>query len=65
MSKFTKNDPKNGPIYPACDGTEKPFQVNGVRWLYVWQPSTRRHGYLNLNTDIVEWNRDFHPANQF
>lgn len=38
----------------ACGGTEVPFAHNGAEWLYVWNPSTGEHGYLNLGTDIVE-----------
>ena len=41
----------------ACGGSEIPFVVNGTRWLYVWNGT--EHGYLNLDTDIVETNRDF------
>jgi hypothetical protein len=55
-------DPRNGPVIAACGGTEQPFTVNGRRWLYVYQPSSHRHGYLNLDTDITEWHRSFHPA---
>lgn len=51
-----------GMIVPACGGTEEPFVVNGTRWLYVYQASSGRHGYYNMDTDIVEWSRDFHPA---
>jgi hypothetical protein len=53
--------PDNGPIYPACGGTEEPFTVNGTTWLYVWQPSSGCHGYLNMTTDVVEWNSEFSP----
>jgi hypothetical protein len=55
--------PDNGPIFPACGGTETPVMINGTRWLYVWQPTSRCHGWLNMTTDIVEWDREFHPAN--
>ena len=48
---------------PACDGLEKPFTIHGTRWLYVWNPGQRIHGYLNLDTDMVETSRDFHPTN--
>jgi len=37
----------------ACGGKEVPFTVNGTEWLYVWNPRTGEHGYLNLGTDIV------------
>ena len=48
--------------YPACSGLEKPFTVNGVRWLYVWNPAKQVHGYLNLDTDIVETDVNFKPG---
>ena len=38
---------------PACGGNEVPFTHNGTRWLYVFNPGIRKHGYLNLNTDQV------------
>ncbi len=37
----------------ACGGHEEPFTHDGTEWLYVWNPSTGDHGYLNLGTDIV------------
>jgi hypothetical protein len=43
-----------GNWYPACGGTETEFRSRGgLRLLYVWQPSTGNHGYLNLDTDIL------------
>ena len=39
---------------PGCGGTEVPFTYSGVRYLYVWQPSTGKHGWLNMDTDIVQ-----------
>ena len=44
---------------PACGGMETVFQHNGTRWLYVFNPYRRQHGYLNLDTDIVEFEIDF------
>lgn len=45
---------ENGVWTPACGGTETEFKTrNGHRLLYVWQQSTGRHAYLNLDTDIV------------
>jgi hypothetical protein len=39
---------------PACGGTEVPFITrNRYRLIYCWQPSTGRHAYLNLDTDII------------
>jgi hypothetical protein len=40
-------------VVPACGGLEEPFFFNGTRWLYVWDSSTKEHGYLNLDTDII------------
>lgn len=51
-----------GRLVPACGGLERPFTVRGVRWLYCWHTAAKRHVYLNLDTDIAEWHRDFHPA---
>jgi len=39
---------------PGANGTEVPGLRNG-RWvLYVFNPHTRRHGWLDLSTDVVE-----------
>lgn len=43
-----------GPWLPACNGTETPFvSRSGRRLLYVWQPSTGKHAYLDCDTDTV------------
>lgn len=40
---------------PAGGGYEVPLSArNGTRFLYVWNPRTRKHAYLNLDTDIIE-----------
>ncbi len=39
---------------PACGGAEEPFTHEGVRWLYVWNPATGEHAYLNLDTDLAQ-----------
>lgn len=49
-------------LVPACGGTEKPFTVNGRRWLYCWDRETSQHYYLDVDRDVVVWNRAFHPA---
>lgn len=49
-------------LRPACGGLEKPFTVNGRRWLYCYQPGAGKHCYLNLDTDIATYHRSFHPA---
>jgi hypothetical protein len=47
-------DRSQGNWYPACGGTETPFiSRSGHRLLYVWQPITCTHAYLNCDTDIV------------
>lgn len=38
---------------PACGGTEVPFLLHGVRWLYVYNCATHKHGWLNMGQDIV------------
>jgi hypothetical protein len=43
---------EQGPWYPASGGTETPFVTrSGYRLLYMFQPSTRTHAHLNLDTD--------------
>jgi hypothetical protein len=43
-----------GNWYPACQGTETEFKTrSGRRLLYCWQPSTGRHAYLDLDSDII------------
>ena len=39
---------------PACGGTETPFKSrSGITMLYCWNPATRDHAYLNVDTDII------------
>jgi len=39
---------------PACGGTETPFRArSGATLLYCFNPATRQHAYLNVNTDII------------
>lgn len=43
-----------GDWFPANGGTEVPFTTrSGHRLLYVWQPRSGRHAYLNLGTDLI------------
>lgn len=43
-----------GNWYPANGGTETEFKTRlGRRLLYCWQPSTGRHAYLDVATDII------------
>ena len=45
---------EQGSWYPACGGTETVFTSRtGIRLLYVWQPTTGNHAYLNVDTDII------------
>lgn len=45
---------EQGNWFPACDGTEKPFTTRtGKRLLYVWQPTTGKHAYLDLGSDMI------------
>ena len=37
----------------ACGGMESPFEKNGVRYLYVFNPASHKHGWLDLGQDIV------------
>jgi hypothetical protein len=43
-----------GDWYPGCGGTEVPFTTRtGARLLYVYQPSTGRHAYLDMGSDMI------------
>jgi len=45
---------EQGNWFPACDGTETPFTArSGRRLLYCYQPSTGRHAYLDLESDMI------------
>jgi hypothetical protein len=45
---------EQGNWIPACGGTEVPFFTrSGRRLLYVWQPSTGKHAYLDCNSDLI------------
>jgi hypothetical protein len=45
---------EQGNWVPACDGTEVAFWTrSGRRLLYCWQPSTGRHAYLDVQTDLI------------
>ncbi len=52
--KLAQQKREQGNWYPACGGTETPFHTRtGYRLLYVWQPTTGNHAYLNLDTDMI------------
>lgn len=43
----------NGAWIPACGGTEKPFTArNGRRLQYMFQPSSGKHAYYDLDQDM-------------
>lgn len=48
----------NGNWIPACGGTETEFTMNGTRLLYCWQPTSGKHAYLNLDTDMIMSDED-------
>ncbi|NQV82383.1 MAG: hypothetical protein HQ494_01070 [Rhodospirillales bacterium] len=59
MADF-KTDPRaaklkdQGTWVGASGGTESSFTSrSGIRMLYCWNPTTRQHAYLNLDTDII------------
>lgn len=44
---------EQGNWVPACGGTEVPFLTRSrKRLLYMWQPSTGRHAYLDMDSDM-------------
>lgn len=54
---------EQGNWIPACGGTEVPFLTRtGKRLLYVYQPSTGRHAYLDLGTDLILTNEEARAA---
>lgn len=39
---------------PACCGTETPFRSrSGVVLQYCWNPAQGRHGYLDVDNDLI------------
>lgn len=45
---------EQGAWLPANGGTESPFLTrSGRRLQYCWQPSTGRHAYLDMGTDLI------------
>ncbi len=45
---------EQGNWIPANGGTEVEFKTRtGRRLLYCWQPSTGRHAYFDLGSDII------------
>ncbi len=38
---------------PACGGTETPFvSRSGIKMLYVYNPATEKHCYINVGNDM-------------
>lgn len=49
-----KQKAEQGDWFPAAGGTETPFVTrNRRRLLYVWQPTTGKHAYLDCDTDLI------------
>jgi len=45
---------------PACGGLEIPAKSrNGSTYLYVYNHATEQHGWLNMETDVVETDNPF------
>ena len=43
-----------GDWQPANGGTEEPFVTrSGKRLLYCWQPTTGKHAYLDMDSDLI------------
>lgn len=52
--KAAEEKKAQGNWYPANGGTEVPFMTrSGRTLLYVWQPSTGKHAYLDCGTDMI------------
>ena len=45
---------EQGPWLPGGGGSEVPFFTrSGHRLLWCWQPSTGKHAYLDMGTDLI------------
>ena len=54
MLEERRRKAEQGNWFPASGGTETPFTTRtGHKLLYVWQPSTGRHAYLDMGTDMI------------
>jgi hypothetical protein len=54
LTEMLKAKEENGPWVPACGGTEVPFFTrSGRKLLYCFQPSSGRHAYLDMGTDLI------------
>jgi hypothetical protein len=46
----------------ACGGNEIPFTYENTRYLYVFNHAIMKHGWLNMDTDIVQFDS---PVKEF
>jgi hypothetical protein len=54
MLKVQAEKAEQGAWIPGGGGSETPFWTRtGRRLLYCWQPSTGRHAYLDVQTDLI------------
>lgn len=52
--KHKRSSGTQGEWVPAAGGTEEPFLTRGGRKLqYMWNPVTKEHAYLDLETDLI------------
>lgn len=54
LIKAKQDKDANGNWIPASGGTETPFKSrSGKTLLYCYQPSTGKHAYLDVGTDMI------------
>lgn len=54
LLKRKQKEDEQGAWVPACGGSEKPFYTRTRRHLlYCWQPTTGKHAYLDMGTDLI------------
>jgi hypothetical protein len=39
----------------ANGGKEVPFTIGTTTYVYVWNPRRHKHGWLNMDTDMIEY----------
>jgi hypothetical protein len=44
---------------PACGGTEEIFVARNKRILYCYNPKTKKHGYLDVDSDIIMTDEEY------
>lgn len=56
---LTQEQRENAAWVPACGGTERPFQMKGKTYLYMWNVSTCEHAHYCVTDDVFlstsEW----------